>query len=149
MHIREFLYCLKAAVFFADCFRQFLSGGFRREVIGGAAADAVAAVCRSSSRQRAGARQQKNRIRIGWVSGKKFPPVRLDAHSSIQTTSAFAKLALARACVCIRSRVLLIWKWIATAQMEKFLRTMKLFGHPQYLICQKGTKEVKGFADFF
>ena len=44
---------------------------------------------------------------------KKFPPVRLDAHSSIRPTSAFAKLALARSCVCIRSRVLLIWKWVA------------------------------------
>lgn len=44
--------------------------------------------------------------------------VRLDAHSSIQPTPAFAKLALVRSCVCIRSRVLLIWKWIATAQVE-------------------------------
>ena len=97
---------------------------------------------------KAGKLKARNQLeRVGRM--KKFPPVRLDVHSSIQPTPAFAKLALARSCVCIRSRVLLIWKWIATAQMEKFLRTMKLFGHPQYLICQKGTKEVKGFADFF
>ncbi len=44
---------------------------------------------------------------------QKFPPVRLDAHSSIQPTPTFAKLALARFCVCIRSRILLIWKWVA------------------------------------
>ena len=44
---------------------------------------------------------------------KKIPPVRLDAHSSIQPTPTFAKLALARFCVCIRSRILLIWKWVA------------------------------------
>ena len=47
------------------------------------------------------------------LSRKIFPPVRLDAHSSIQPTPTFAKLALARSCVCIRSRVLLIWKWVA------------------------------------
>ncbi len=48
------------------------------------------------------------RVRI-----EKVPPVRLDAHSSIQPTPTFAKLAHARSCVCIRSRVLLIWKWVA------------------------------------
>ena len=44
---------------------------------------------------------------------KFFPPVRLDALWSIQPLPAFAKPALTRFCVCIRIRVLLIWKWVA------------------------------------
>ena len=61
---------------------------------------------------KAGKLKARNQLeRVGRM--KKFPPVRLDVHSSIQPTPAFAKLALARSCVCIRSRVLLIWKWVA------------------------------------
>ena len=70
---------------------------------------------------KAGKLKARNQLeRVGRM--KKFPPVRLDVHSSIQPTPAFAKLALARSCVCIRSRVLLIWKWIATAQVEKIFK---------------------------
>ena len=59
---------------------------------------------------KAGKLKARNQLeRVGRM--KKFPPVRLDVHSSIQPTPAFAKLALARSCVCIRSRVLPIWTW--------------------------------------
>jgi hypothetical protein len=54
----------------------------------------------------------------GVCNAKNIPPVRLDAHSSIRTTPAFAKLAFARTCVCIAIACMQTSHWIATAQVK-------------------------------
>ena len=96
-----------------------------------------------------GCREPATSDGISWLPHSQNSRLRALASAFAAAFCSFGSGLLIQWPVCIAIACMQTSHWIATAQMEKFLRTMKLFGHPQYLICQKGTKEVKGFADFF